>query len=83
MARRTPGKNSPVPSAPAETLGAPAVNVRKTALNVLGATAASTPEHWTDKDIDDYEFEFTIYAARTDNHEDAQRAAAQLTLYDR
>ncbi|WP_454231464.1 hypothetical protein [Mycolicibacterium fortuitum] len=48
-----------------------------------GGDSSVYPEHWTDKDIDEYEFELAIYAARTDNHEDAQRAAAQLTLYDR
>lgn len=48
-----------------------------------GGDSSFYPDHWTDKDIDDYQFEFAIYAARTDNHEDAQRAAAQLALYDR
>ena len=48
-----------------------------------GGDGSFYPEHWTDKDIDDYEFEFAIYAARADNHDDAQLAAAQLTIYDR
>lgn len=41
-------------------------------------TGGFYPEHWTDEDIDNYEFSYALDSARWDNRQDAERAAQRL-----